>query len=359
LGTLNGSQAVQFVTAGLKSLYLSGWQVAADANIDGETFPDQSLYSVASVPALVSRLNNALLRQDQIAALSGKRGERDWLVPIVADGEAGGGIPLVYQLMRSMIKAGAAGVHFEDQLAAEKKCGHMGGKVLVPTRQHIRTLQAARLAADVMNVPTILIARTDSLDAKLITSDIDERDREFIVAGERTPEGFHRWTGGLKSVIARGLAYAPYADLLWFETGKPDLEEARQFAEAIHAQFPGKKLSYNCSPSFPWKKHLTPEVIARFNDELGAMGYAYQFVTLAGWHDINLGAFTLGRGFAEKGMAAYVPLQNREFDAEADGYEAVRHQRQAGGGVFDEVVNVVSGGTAETTALKNSTEEHF
>jgi isocitrate lyase len=356
LGALTGGQAVQMVKAGLESIYLSGWQVAGDGNLAGEVYPDQSLYPANSAPALVERINNALRRSDQIHWAEGDT-EIDWFVPIVADGEAGfGGALNVFELTKSFILAGAAGVHLEDQLAAEKKCGHMGGKVLVPTSQHIRTLQAARLAADVMGVPTIIVARTDANSATLLTSDVDERDRRFIV-GDRTAEGFFQVAGGLDSAIARGLAYAPYCDLIWCETAKPDLDEARRFAEAIHAEFPGKMLAYNCSPSFNWGAHLDEATIARFQKELGALGYRYQFITLAGFHALNESMFELARGYAEGGMPAYVELQNREFAMEERGYTATRHQREVGAGYFDLVSQTVSGGKASTLALVGSTEE--
>ena len=356
LGAMTGSQAVQMVKAGLGAIYLSGWQVAADANLAGETYPDQSLYPVNSGPALVRRLNNALLRADQIACAEGASGT-DWLAPIVADAEAGfGGALNAFELMKSMIVAGAAGVHFEDQLAAEKKCGHLGGKVLVPTSQFVRTLTAARLAADVMDVPTVLVARTDSLSATLLTSDVDPGDAEFLT-GERTPEGFFRIRGGLDSAIARSLAYAPYADLLWFETSTPDLGEARAFAEAIHEQYPGKLLAYNCSPSFNWRKHLRDAEIAAFQKELGALGYRFQFVTLAGFHAVCASMFELARGYAAEGMSAYVRLQEREFELEEEGYTATRHQREAAAGYFDAVLAAVTGGQSSTLALTGSTEE--
>ncbi len=356
LGALSGNQAVQMVKAGLKAIYVSGWQVAADANLAGHTYPDQSLYPANSAPALVRRINNALLRADQIHWAEGDR-ERHWLAPIVADAEAGFGGPLnAFELMKSMIEAGAAGVHFEDQLASEKKCGHLGGKVLVPTSQFVRTLAAARLAADVLDVPTLLVARTDALSATLLTSDVDERDRPFCT-GERTPEGFFRIEAGLESAIARSLAYAPYADLLWFETSTPDLGEAREFAQAIHEQFPGKLMAYNCSPSFNWKRHLDDEQIASFQQELGALGYRYQFVTLAGFHALNAAMFDLAQGYAEEGMSAYVRLQEHEFALEEDGYTASRHQREVGAGYFDQVVEAVSGGESSTLALRGSTEE--
>lgn len=356
LGALSGGQAVQMVKAGLKSIYLSGWQVAGDGNLAGEVYPDQSLYPSNSAPALVKRINNALRRADQIHWAEGDT-DIDWFVPIVADGEAGfGGSLNVFELTKSFILAGAAGVHFEDQLAAEKKCGHMGGKVLVPTSQHVRTLQSARLAADVMGVPTLIVARTDANAATLLTSDIDPRDREFVV-GERTAEGFHQVKSGIDSAIARGLAYAPYCDLIWCETAKPDLDEARRFAEAIHAEFPGKMLAYNCSPSFNWSAHLDEDTIARFQKELGTMGYRYQFITLAGFHALNNSMFELARGYAETGMSAYVELQNREFANEADGYTATRHQREVGAGYFDLISQAVAGGESSTLALAGSTEE--
>jgi isocitrate lyase len=356
LGALTGNQAVQMVRAGLKAIYLSGWQVAADANTAGQTYPDQSLYPVDSVPAAVRRINRALLRADQIEHAEGKGG-RYWLAPIMADAEAGFGGPLnAFELMKAMIEAGAAGVHFEDQLAAEKKCGHLGGKVLVPTRQFIRTLVAARLAADVLDVPTILVARTDADSAKLLMSDADPLDREFIANGERTPEGFYPLRGGLDYAIARGLAYAPYADLLWCETSSPDLEEAQRFAEGIHARFPGKMLAYNCSPSFNWRRSLDGGRIATFQKELGAMGYKFQFVTLAGFHALNHSMFQLARGYRDHGMAAYTELQQAEFAAEKDGYTAARHQHEVGTGYFDQVMEVLSGGRASTLALKESTE---
>jgi isocitrate lyase len=356
LGALSGNQAMQMVRAGLKAIYLSGWQVAADANLSGTMYPDQSLYPVNSVPTMVKRINETLMRADQIEH-SEAQAERYWFAPIVADAEAGFGGPLnAFELMKQMIESGAAGVHFEDQLASEKKCGHLGGKVLVPTSQFIRTLVAARLAADVSNVPTVLIARTDADSAKLITSDVDERDRPFI-SDERTPEGFFRMTGtGLERSIARGLAYAPYADLLWMETSTPNLDQARKFAAAIHAQFPGKMLAYNCSPSFNWRKHLEPATIARFQRELGAMGYKFQFVTLAGFHALNHSMFQLARDYRTRGMAAYSELQQAEFGAEEAGYTATRHQREVGTGYFDEVRNVISGGESSTIALAESTE---
>ena len=355
LGALTGNQAVQQVRAGLKAIYLSGWQVAADANLSGQTYPDQSLYPANSVPAVVRRINNALLRADQIDASTGSATATDWLAPIVADAEAGFGGPLnAYELMRSMIEAGAAGVHWEDQLASEKKCGHMGGKVLVPTRQHIRTLNAARLAADVAGVPTIVIARTDSLAADLVTSDVDERDRLFLT-GDRTEEGFFRTRPGIETVLARGHAYAPYADLLWVESAEPDLALARTFAESIHREFPGKKLAYNCSPSFNWRSHLDDAQIATFQRELAAMGYAFQFITLAGFHALNHSMYTLARDYSQRHMSAYVDLQEAEFASEADGYTATRHQREVGTGYFDRISTALNPGS-ETLALVGSTE---
>ncbi len=356
LGALTGGQAVQMVRAGLRAIYLSGWQVAADANLATHTYPDQSLYPVNSVPSVVRRLNNALLRADQIDWSESRNGT-DWLAPIVADAEAGFGGPLnAYELMKAMIEAGAAGVHFEDQLAAEKKCGHLGGKVLVPTSQFVRTLTAARLAADVLGVPTVLVARTDALSAALLTSDVDPLDAEFAT-GERTPEGFFRVRDGLEAAIARSLAYAPYADVLWFETSTPDLGEARAFAEAIHERYPGKLLAYNCSPSFNWKRHLDDEQVASFQNDLGALGYRFQFITLAGFHVLNASMFELARDYAVEGMTAYVGLQEREIELEADGYTATRHQREVGAGYFDLVAQAVSGGAASTLALRGSTEE--
>jgi len=356
LGALTGGQAVQMVRAGLKAIYLSGWQVAADANLAGSTYPDQSLYPANSAPALVRRLNNALRRADQVESAEGGA-SRDWLAPIVADAEAGFGGPLnAFELMTAMIEAGAAGVHFEDQLAAEKKCGHLGGKVLVPTSQFVKTLVAARLAADVAGVPTVLVARTDALSATLLTSDVDEPDREFLT-GERTAEGFFRVSPGIEAPIARALAYAPYADVLWCETSTPDLEEARVFAEAVHEQFPGKLLAYNCSPSFNWRKHLDDREIAAFQRELGAMGYRFQFITLAGFHSLNEAMFELALGYAAEGMSAYVRVQSREFELEGEGYTATRHQREVGAGYFDAVVDAVTGGKSSTLALKGSTEE--
>ena len=356
LGCLTGNQAVQAVRAGLKAIYLSGWQVAADANVAGQMYPDQSLYPVNSVPAVVERINNALQRADQIDCSEGKTGT-EWFVPIVADAEAGfGGALNVFELMKSMIRAGAAGVHFEDQLASEKKCGHMGGKVLVPTQQAVRHLVAARFAADVLEVPTLIVARTDANAAQLLTSDIDPRDKAFCT-GERTPEGFYRIRGGIDAAIARGLAYAPYADLIWCETSEPNIDEARKFADAIHSKFPGKLLAYNCSPSFNWKKKLDEASIARFRETLAGMGYKFQFITLAGFHALNHSMFELARDFNERGMSAYAEFQQREFESEAHGYTATRHQREVGTGYFDEVARVVSEGTASTTALTGSTEE--
>ncbi len=356
LGALSGGQAVQMVKAGLKAIYLSGWQVASDGNLAEQVYPDQSLYPANSAPALVRRINNALRRADQIHWSEGDH-SIDWFVPIVADAEAGfGGALNVFELVKSFIEAGAAGVHLEDQLAAEKKCGHMGGKVLVPTSQHIRSLQAARLAADVLSVPTIIVARTDANGANLLTSDVDPADQEFCT-GERTAEGFFRVNPGLDQAISRAISYAPYSDLIWCETARPDLAEAAQFAGAIHDRFPGKMLAYNCSPSFNWKKHLSDTAIASFQKELGAMGYRFQFITLAGFHALNAGMFELARGYSQTGMPAYVELQEREFAMESDGYSATRHQREVGAGYFDRVSEIVSGGSASTLALKGSTEE--
>ena len=356
LGAFTGLQATQMVRAGLEAIYLSGWQVAADANSAGQTYPDQSLYPVNSVPSVVRRINNALLRADEISFSEGTDPGFDWLAPIVADAEAGFGGPLnVFELTKALVTAGAAGVHFEDQLASEKKCGHLGGKVLVPTSQHIRTLSAARLAADVLGVPTIIIARTDSEAATLITSDVDPRDAAFTT-GERTAEGFYRTTPGIDAVVARALAYAPYADLIWVETATPDLGLARRVAEAVHAQFPGKMLAYNCSPSFNWKAHLTDEEIAVFQRELGALGYKFQFITLAGFHQLNYGMFELAHGYAREGMTAYVDLQEKEFAAEARGYTATRHQREVGTGYFD-LVSTTLNPESDTLALRGSTEE--
>ncbi len=356
LGAMTGGQAVQMVRAGLESIYLSGWQVAADANLAGGTYPDQSLYPANSGPALARRLNAALLRADQIAHAEGDD-STDWLVPIVADAEAGFGGPLnAFEIMKAYIEAGAAGVHFEDQLSSEKKCGHLGGKVLIPTSQFVRTLVAARLAADVLEVPTVIVARTDALSASLLTSDVDETDRPFCT-GERTSEGFYRVADGIDAAIARGLAYAPYADLVWCETSTPDMDEAEQFAAAIHERHPDRLLAYNCSPSFNWRKHLSESQIASFQRDLAAMGYRFQFITLAGFHALNLSMFELARGYRDQAMSAYVELQEREFALESDGYTATRHQREVGAGYFDEVMQAVSGGTSSTLALTGSTEE--
>lgn len=355
LGTLSGNQAVQGARAGLRALYCSGWQVAADANLAGEVYPDQSLYPVNSVPALVERLNNALARLDQIESLEGHGGTH-WYLPIVADAEAGfGGALNVFELMKSLIRAGAAGVHFEDQLSSEKKCGHLGGKVLIPTQQAVRHLLAARLAADVLDVPTILIARTDANAAKLVTSDVDPDDRRFLT-GQRTPEGFYVTAPGIEACVARGVAYAPYADLLWMETSEPNLDEAQRFADAIHARYPGKLLAYNCSPSFNWRKKLDAATIAAFQERLGAMGYKFQFVTLAGFHALNHSFFTLARDFKRRGMSAYAEFQAEEFASEPLGYTATRHQREVGTGYFDEVARVIGEGEVSTTALSGSTE---
>ena len=355
-GALTGTQAVQMVRAGLQAIYLSGWQVAGDMNLAGQTYPDQSLYPANSVPAVVKRINNALTRADQISKLDGVNDDLHWYAPIVADAEAGFGGPLnAFELMKGMIEAGAAGVHFEDQLASEKKCGHLGGKVLVPTSTFLRTLAAARLAADVCDVPTMLVARTDAHAATLMTSDVDERDHEFLT-GERTPEGYFYVKPGIEACIKRSLEYAPYVDLLWMETSTPNLDEAREFAEAIHAEYPDQMLAYNCSPSFNWKKHLDDETIAKFQRELGAMGYKFQFITLAGWHTINLRTFELAKGYAESGMSAYVALQEEEFAREKDGYTATKHQRESGTGYFDKVLNVATSGKASTSALVGSTE---
>jgi isocitrate lyase len=354
LGALTGGQAVEMVKAGLKAIYLSGWQVAADQNLAGQTYPDQSLYPADSVPAVVRRISNALKRADQIAWAEGEAA--DYLAPIVADAEAGFGGPLnAFELMKGMIEAGAAGVHFEDQLASEKKCGHLGGKVLVPTSQFIRTLTAARLAADVLDVPTVLVARTDALGATLLTTDVDERDMPFLT-GARTAEGFHMVGNGMDAAVARAIAYAPYADMLWCETSTPDLDEARTFAEAVHAEFPGKLLAYNCSPSFNWTQHLDEATIARFQKELATMGYRFLFITLAGFHALNASMFELARGYANEAMSAYVKLQEREFELESDGYTATKHQTEVGTGYFDRVAKVISGGTSSTLALDGSTE---
>jgi isocitrate lyase len=358
LGALTGNQAMQQVRAGLKAIYLSGWQVAGDANLAGEMYPDQSLYPANSVPQVVRRINNTLLRADQLHHSEGND-SIDWLQPIVADAEAGfGGVLNAFELMKGMIEAGAAGVHFEDQLSSAKKCGHMGGKVLVPTQEAVNKLVAARLAADVCDVPTILVARTDAESANLLTADVDERDRQFIdTAKGRTSEGFFYVRAGLEQAIARGLAYAPYADLLWCETGTPDLEEAKHFAEAIHKKFPGKLLAYNCSPSFNWKKKLDDATIAKFQRELGAMGYKFQFITLAGFHALNYSMFTLAKGYRESQMTAYVALQQAEFGSEKDGYTATKHQREVGAGYFDDVTQTVTAGQSSVTAMKGSTEE--
>ena len=356
LGALTGNQAVQMAKAGLKSIYMSGWQVAADANNAGHMYPDQSLYPADSVPSTVRRLNNALARADQIHHAEGDD-SIDWFLPIVADAEAGfGGVLNAFELMKGMIEAGAAGVHFEDQLSSAKKCGHMGGKVLLPTQESVQKLEAARFAADVLGVPTIVIARTDALAAELLTSDVDPRDQQFVT-GERTVEGFYRTRCGMDQAISRGLAYAPHCDLIWMETGKPDLQEAKTFAEAIHAKFPGKMLSYNCSPSFNWKRHLDDGTIAKFQRELGAMGYKYQFITLAGFHALNYSIFDLAAKYRDSGMTAYVELQEKEFAAEDRGYTATKHQREVGAGYFDAVTQAVTGGTSSITAMTGSTEE--
>jgi len=355
LGTLTGAQAVQMVKGGMQAIYLSGWQVAADMNLSGQTYPDQSLYPSNSVPTVVRRLNQALTRADQIAAAEGKR-DTDWYIPIVADAEAGFGGPLhAFELMKSMIEAGASGVHFEDQLAAEKKCGHLGGKVLTPTATSVRQLVSARLASDVLNVPTVLIARTDALGATYLMSDIDPVDHKFIT-GQRTPEGYYVLKNGMEITVARGLAYAPYADMLWFETSKPDLGEAKEFAAEIHRKFPGKLLAYNCSPSFNWEKKLDAATIAKFSESLGEMGYKFQFITLAGWHLINYYTFELAKGYSKVGMPAYVALQHKEFASEDQGYTATRHQAEVGTGYFDDVLMAITAGKASTSALKGSTE---
>jgi isocitrate lyase len=356
LGAMSGNQAVQQVKAGLQAIYLSGWQVAADANLSGQMYPDQSLYPANSVPHVVQRINQALTRADQIAHAEGDE-ETEWFAPIVADAEAGfGGALNCFELTKAMIEAGAAGVHYEDQLASEKKCGHMGGKVLLPTAQAVRNLISARLAADVMGTPTVIVARTDADAADLITSDIDPDDAEFLT-GERTMEGFYRTKAGLDQAIARGLSYAPYADLVWCETSKPDIGEAREFAQAIHEKFPGKHLAYNCSPSFNWRANLSEEDIRSFQDQLGEMGYKFQFITLAGFHTLNYSMFDLADGYRDRGMEAYSELQQKEFDAESRGYTATKHQREVGAGYFDEVAQIVAGGMASTTALTGSTEE--
>ena len=357
LGALSGNQAMQMVRAGLDAIYLSGWQVAADSNTASSMFPDQSLYPANSGPELCKRINNALQRADQIESSEGNI-TRNWFAPIVADAEAGFGGPLnAFELMKNFIEAGAAAVHFEDQLSSEKKCGHLGGKVLIPTAQHIRTLLAARLAADVMGIPTLIIARTDAESAKLITSDIDERDQVFITSNKRTSEGFFNINNGIDSCISRGLSYAPYADLLWWETSKPDLDDAQKFANAIHKEFPGKMLAYNCSPSFNWKANLDEVTIAEFQSRIAAMGYKFQFVTLAGFHQLNFGMFDLARRYKTNGMAAYSSLQQDEFNAEDMGYTAVRHQREVGTGYFDAVSEVLTGGKSSTTAMSGSTEK--
>jgi isocitrate lyase len=358
LGALTGNQAMQQVKAGLKAIYLSGWQVAGDANVAGEMYPDQSLYPANSVPEVVRKINNTLMRADQIDHAEGRK-DIDWLQPIVADAEAGfGGVLNAFELMKGMIDAGAAGVHFEDQLSSAKKCGHMGGKVLVPTSEAVAKLVSARLAADVSDVPTVLVARTDAESANLLTADVDDRDRPFIdTAKGRTSEGFFYVKAGLDQAISRGLAYAPYADLIWCETGKPDLKEAKHFAEAMHAKFPGKMLAYNCSPSFNWKKKLDDATIAKFQRELGAMGYKFQFITLAGFHALNFSMFTLAKGYKEAQMTAYVALQEAEFAAESQGYTATKHQREVGAGYFDDVTQTVTAGQSSVTAMKGSTEE--
>jgi isocitrate lyase len=357
LGALTGNQAMQQVKAGLDAIYLSGWQVAGDANLSGQMYPDQSLYPADSVPAVVKRINNTLRRADELHHAEGKD-TIDWLKPIVADAEAGfGGVLNAFELMKQMIEAGAAGVHFEDQLSSAKKCGHMGGKVLVPTQEAVNKLVAARLAADISDVPTILVARTDAESANLLTSDVDERDRPFILSKDRTAEGFFQVNAGLDAAVARGLAYAPYADLIWCETGHPDIEEAKTFAEGIHKRFPGKLLAYNCSPSFNWKKKLDDATIAKFQRELGAMGYKFQFITLAGFHALNYSMFQLAKGYRESQMTAYVKLQQEEFAAESSGYTATKHQREVGAGYFDDVTQTVTGGQSSVTAMKGSTEE--
>ncbi len=358
LGAFTGNQAVQHVKAGLEAIYLSGWQVAADANLAGQMYPDQSLYPANSVPMVVKRINNALQRADQIQTMEGK-GDTYWFAPIIADAEAGFGGPLnAFELMKGMIEAGAAAVHFEDQLASEKKCGHLGGKVLIPIQQFIRTLNAARMGADVCGTSTLVVARTDAESAQLITSDVDERDHPFIDRNDRTPEGFYRIKKGVgvDYCIARALEYAPYSDLMWWETSKPNLDDARRFAEAVHKKFPGKMLAYNCSPSFNWKANLDDATIAKYQAELGAMGYKYQFVTLAGFHSLNLATFELAKGYKERGMAAYSEMQQREFAAVEKGFTAVKHQREVGTGYFDAVALAISGGTSSTTAMKDSTE---
>lgn len=356
LGALTGNQAVQQVRAGLKAVYLSGWQVAADANLSGHTYPDQSLYPANSVPSVVQRINNALSRADEIARVEGDTSIDNWLVPIVADGEAGfGGALNVYELQKAMIKAGASGTHWEDQLASEKKCGHLGGKVLIPTKQHVRTLNSARLAADVANTPTVVIARTDAEAATLLTSDVDERDHEFLT-GERSAEGYYYVKNGIEPCISRAKSFAPYADMIWMETGTPDLELAKKFAEGVRSEFPDQLLSYNCSPSFKWSAHLDDDEIAKFQNELGAMGFKFQFITLAGFHALNYSMFDLAHGYARNQMSAFVDLQNREFEAESRGFTAVKHQREVGAGYFDRIATTVDPNSS-TTALKGSTEE--
>jgi isocitrate lyase len=359
LGALSGNQAMQMVRAGLKAIYLSGWQVAADANVAGAMYPDQSLYPANSGPELARKINRTLQRADQIEHAEGRKSVENWYAPIVADAEAGFGGPLnAFEIMKAYIEAGVAGVHFEDQLASEKKCGHLGGKVLIPTSAHIRNLVAARLAADVMGVPTLIVARTDAEAAKLLTSDIDERDRPFVIPGERTPEGFYNVKNGMDPCIARAIAYAPYCDLIWMETSTPDLAQAKKFADSVHKVHPGKMLAYNCSPSFNWKKKLDEATIAKFQRELGAMGYKFQFITLAGFHQLNFGMFELARGYAATQMSAYSKLQEAEFAAEAHGYTATRHQREVGTGYFDLVSTTITGGTSSTTAMGDSTEHH-
>ncbi|WP_315145563.1 isocitrate lyase [Corynebacterium variabile] len=356
LGALTGNQAVQQVRAGLKAVYLSGWQVAGDANLSGHTYPDQSLYPANSVPSVVQRINNALSRADEIARVEGDTSVDNWLVPIVADGEAGfGGALNVYELQKAMIKAGASGTHWEDQLASEKKCGHLGGKVLIPTKQHVRTLNSARLAADVANTPTVVIARTDAEAATLLTSDVDERDHEFLT-GERSAEGYYYVKNGIEPCISRAKSFAPYADMIWMETGTPDLELAKKFAEGVRSEFPDQLLSYNCSPSFKWSAHLDDDEIAKFQNELGAMGFKFQFITLAGFHALNYSMFDLAHGYARNQMSAFVDLQNREFEAESRGFTAVKHQREVGAGYFDRIATTVDPNSS-TTALKGSTEE--
>jgi isocitrate lyase len=359
LGALSGNQAMQMVRAGLKAIYLSGWQVAADANVAGAMYPDQSLYPANSGPELAKKINRTLQRADQIEHAEGHKSVENWFAPIVADAEAGFGGPLnAYEIMKAYIEAGVAGVHFEDQLASEKKCGHLGGKVLIPTSAHIRNLVAARLAADVMGVPTLIVARTDAEAAKLLTSDIDENDKPFVLPNERTPEGFYHVKNGMDPCIARAIAYAPYCDLIWMETSKPDLSQAKKFADTVRKAHPNKMLAYNCSPSFNWKKNLDEATIAKFQRELGAMGYKFQFITLAGFHQLNFGMFELARGYAAEQMTAYSRLQEAEFAAEAHGYTATRHQREVGTGYFDLVSTTITGGTSSTTAMHDSTEHH-